>query len=398
MPVDPGFAKFLGRSMWEISWLEDDQALTAPQLWAARARRDAFDALHYGCDGLMGIHWRTRELDPAFSALAKAGWSQAGWSAGWHGGGAPGADSPPVKDFYLDWAGHEFGQDVATRAAKIFSRLDGNMPRPADWLHGPGCVKAETNSWAEVSRDYAFVDEFAALAPQVKGAGDRERYDWWLKSFQYARAMAKVSCVWVRAYNAVVYAMDATNSAEGARLARETAVPLRRELISDLTEAYGLLLATVSSPGELGTIANWEQHIFPMMLNKPGAGLAGLLGENLADDLQMPRHYTGPLRLIVPTVRGSYYRGEQLSLKVLVLSAEPPADPVVHWRALGQGVWREFPARHQARGVWRAAFPADATSALGLEYYLTEGGAGQPPAIWPPSAPEFGQTLSALEK
>jgi hypothetical protein len=397
-PVDPGFAKVKGRSKWEISWLEDDQALTAPQLWAARTRRDAFDALRYGCDGLMGIHWRTRELDPAFSALAQAAWSQAGWSAGWPAAATAENDSPPVKDFYLDWAAHEFGEGAGAAAAEIFSRLDGHTPRPADWLHGPGCVKVETNSWEEVSKDYTFVDEFAALAPRVKGAGNRDRYDWWLKSFQYARGMARVSCIWTRAYNAVVYAADATNAAEGLRLAREVALPLRRELITNLTEVYGLLLATVSNPGELGTIANWEQHIFPMMLNKPAAGLQYILGENLPADAQLPRNYSGSLRLIVPTVRTSFYRGEKLSLKVLVLSADPPPDPVLHWRPLGRGEYQEAPVQHIARGVYRAAFPAGAATVLGLEYYLTVGPANQPQAIWPPTAPETGQTLSAMER
>ena len=54
-PVDPVFARIPGRSKWAIPWLEDDPALTSPQLWVGRMRRDAADALRYGCDGLMGI-------------------------------------------------------------------------------------------------------------------------------------------------------------------------------------------------------------------------------------------------------------------------------------------------------------------------------------------------------
>ena len=44
-PVDPGFARIEGRSLWAIPWMEDDPALTSPQLWAGRMRRDAADAL-----------------------------------------------------------------------------------------------------------------------------------------------------------------------------------------------------------------------------------------------------------------------------------------------------------------------------------------------------------------
>ena len=79
-PVEPGFAKVQGRPKWAIPWMEDDPGLTMPQLWAGRMRRDAYDALQYGCTGLMGIHWRTRILGPNVSALAKAAWDQSGWS------------------------------------------------------------------------------------------------------------------------------------------------------------------------------------------------------------------------------------------------------------------------------------------------------------------------------
>ena len=36
-------------------------------------RRDAGDAMAYGCTGLLGIHWRTRVLGPNVAALARVG-------------------------------------------------------------------------------------------------------------------------------------------------------------------------------------------------------------------------------------------------------------------------------------------------------------------------------------
>ncbi|HSQ75023.1 MAG TPA: hypothetical protein VLT13_05675, partial [Bacteroidota bacterium] len=69
-PVDPDFVRIAGRPLWAIPWLEDDPALILPQLWAGRMRRDAADALSFGCTGLIGIHWRTRVLSPNIAALA----------------------------------------------------------------------------------------------------------------------------------------------------------------------------------------------------------------------------------------------------------------------------------------------------------------------------------------
>jgi hypothetical protein len=79
-PVEAGFARVEGRPQWAIPWLEDDPGLTIPQLWVGRMRRDAADALAYGCSGLLGIHWRTRVLGPNVSALAKAAWDQKPWN------------------------------------------------------------------------------------------------------------------------------------------------------------------------------------------------------------------------------------------------------------------------------------------------------------------------------
>ena len=88
-PVDAQFVNIKGRPKWAMPWLEHDQCLTSPELRAGRMRGDAYDALQYGCTGLIGTHWRTRVLAMNFSALAQAGWNQDGW-------GEPGPK--PVKE------------------------------------------------------------------------------------------------------------------------------------------------------------------------------------------------------------------------------------------------------------------------------------------------------------
>ena len=81
VPVDPAFARIQGRPKWAIPWLENDLSMSNPEMWVGRMRKDAADALRYGCTGLMGIHWRTRDVGPELSALAQAAWDQSGWAA-----------------------------------------------------------------------------------------------------------------------------------------------------------------------------------------------------------------------------------------------------------------------------------------------------------------------------
>lgn len=501
-PVEPGFANVTGRPKWAIPWMEDDPNLCAVQLWVGRMRKDAADALRYGCTGLLGIHWRTRVLGPNVSALAQAAWDQRGWSKpeaapppeparveGPDGGnnaafagntiadtdeptiyqtvrygvaayrlampngkyavtlkfsephykeagkrvfgvkvqgkpvidkldifarvgqnkaldftfpdvevtngwmditfvpdvefpsiaaivveGAAGkkkincggpaykdyaADPPgagpsapkdrflPTDDFYRDWATAEFGRDVADRAAAIFQKIDGHVPEATGWTDGPGGIRPNEKPIAEVLKAYAFVDELAALRPQVRGAGSLERFDYWLSNFRYMMAVEKVRCAW--------HAKD--DAAMKAALA----------------EVYQHLLPTVGTPGELGTVANWEQHNLPAL------------------KVDLPKTYTGPTRVIVPTRRTSLAPGEPLNLKVIVLSAQPPKSAAVRWRTMGTGEYADVPLTPLARGVYTAKLtPKDGAD---MEYYVEVTPAAGEAVRWPASAPAINQTV-----
>ena len=544
-PVEEGFASVSGRGKWAIPWLEDDPGLTAPQLWVGRMRRDAADALRYGCDGLMGIHWRTRVLGPAVSALAQAAWEQESWiksypprvplerTAGPVGGkqarfafkkiagtadeplyqdvrydlaayhlsvpktacdvtlkfcepnyneagkrvfgvklqdrqviehldilakvgkdhaldytftnigitngwldieftrevefpavaaivvtakdfirkincGGPDykdyeADWPETKietqtyaaskDFYADWAQAQFGKEIAAPAAALFEKIDCHLPRPADWIGGPGGIRPDNRPWAEVSRQYSFVEELASLRPQVKGAGQRERFDYWLGTFRYLRAMAQVNCTWAVFTNALGVVKAEKDLAQQKSLARDKVLPIRRELVQQTGEVYQHLLATLSNPGELGVLANWEQHLLPDLLDKPGAELAKLLGEPLPEDANPTKLYRGPTRIIVPTQRTSLGTKETFNLKVLILSEKDPASAVFHWRHLGRFGYQKLPLVHVARGVWNVRVPPEAIEGTDWEYYIKVVPEKGKPVYFPPTTPQLNRTV-----
>lgn len=546
-PVEPGFAAVMGRPKWAIPWMEDDPDLTAPQLWAGRMRRDAADALAYGCTGLMGIHWRTRTLGPNVAALADAAWDQHGWNPradgkplppeprppeGPDGGkfagtrakiagaadptvyqsvrydveayhldvpngsytvtlrfvepaykepgkrvfgvklqgrpvidqldlfakvganraldytfkdvavadgrmtidfvrivehpciaaieiagsvtrkincGGPAyrdfqADWPPsisrremnflpIADFYADWALAQFGPEAARELAALFTRIDGHLPRPADWVKGPGGLKPDPRPWAEVAKQYAFVDDMAALQGRIQGAGNRERFDYWLETFRYLRAMGQVDCQWAACNRALAEAKAAAARKDVAaqrRIAREMALPRRRELIARVAEAHQHLLATLTTTGELGTVTNWQQHIWPTLIEGSGRELAGLLGEELPADAQPGADYVGPPRLVVPVVRTSLMAGEPLRLKVIVAGAKPDAASL-YWRPLGGAAFTAVPLEHVARAVYRVTLPAAAAS-TDFEWYI-EARLPDVKLVYPATAPQLNQSV-----
>jgi hypothetical protein len=531
-PVDPMFSRISGRSKWAIPWLEDDPALTSPQLWAGRMRKDAVDALAYGCDGLLGIHWRTRILAPNISALAQAAWDQKPWGNslspvesegpingvyvsspqssiagtaeepiyrdirdrvyGYHltvpngnynltlkfcegeikeknrrvfdisvqgkkvlekldifaqvgsdraldrlfkniaaengrldiefadrihypciagiviegkefsrkincGGGAYQdyeADWPetpryaPTLDFYEDWAAHQFGQDVAAEAAAIFARIDGHLPQPNVWT-GPGGLKPDLRPWEEVQKEYRFVDELASLEPRIAGQGSTERFIYWLDSFMYMREMAHLECLWAEYDKAKEAVKSQADEMAGADLAARTLLPIRERLVTTVKALYGYLLATVSNPGEMGTIANWEQHLLPAILLKPGVELQKILKQELLASAQLSNSYDGPPRVIVPTVRTLLAPGEALSLRVMILASGQPAEAALYWRGMGTGRYAAVPLQKIARGVYRVTCPDTSGD---LEYYIKVRFNAEE-IFFPATAPRTNQTV-----
>ncbi len=555
-PVEPGFARISGRPKWAIPWLEDDPGMTIPQLWAGRMRKDAADALKYGCNGLMGIHWRTRILAPNVSALAQAAWDQSGWSEeptqaisdsaakkpeGADGGqaaqfpanaiadtqvapvyqtvrydvnayhldvpngvyqvtlqlcephyGEPGkrvfgakvqgttlfehldmfakvgnnraldfmvndvsihngrlvieflrevefpciagivikgttaaanqfagqpyqrkincggsayqdyeADLPtwagsspsrflPVTDFYADWAHAEFGPEAAEPIAAIFTRLDGRLPRPADWVTGPGSIRPDGRPWQQVQRDYAFVDELAALRPRIVGRGSLERFDYWLNNFRYLRAIADVNCTWASFNDALAKVAAEQDPQTQQRLARELALPRRKELVTAFAEMQQHLLATVTNSGEMGNVSNWQQQTLPVLLTAPGKELARLLGEQLPADAMPTKEYSGEPRLFVTEVRTGLVAGETLKLTVILLGLKPQTAEL-HWRPLGTGVYAKMPLTHVARSVYTVVLPVEAAAA-DFEYYV-QATTSDKSLMFPPTAPAINQTV-----
>jgi hypothetical protein len=545
-PVDAGFAEVQGRSKWAIPWMEDDPALSSPQLWVGRMRRDAADALRYGCDGLMGIHWRTRALGPNVSALAQAAWQQGAWADAYHavapaieppsavgpvggqvaafpnnpiadtsdaplyqtvrynlsayhlpasnglckvtlkfcephynaagirvfdvklqgqtvltnldvfarvgknraldysytnvvvtngwvsidfvprvefpciaaiavegdgfatkvncGGPAYGdyaADAPATEppkpvlpatgDFYADWASHQFGPEAGPAAAAIFQKIDGELPKPCTWVDGPGGIQPDKRPWEQVRKEYDFVDEFGALRPLVRGAGNRERYDYWLNTFACLRAVGEVNCT-CGEYNRVMEKVKRQKDAAAQKeMARQLALPVRVKLVGLVAVVFDHLLGTVSTTGELGTVANWNQHNLPGLLTKPGEELAKLLGEPLPTNAQLARSYHGPTRIIVPTTRTSLAADEPLKLKVIVLAQTPPHAASLHWRKLGERRFKRIPLTPVARGVYFVQLPAGGKD--DFEYYVQVEAKGSEPVYFPATAPKGNQTV-----
>lgn len=315
----------------------------------------------------------------------------------------------PAEDFYVDWARAEFGSEAAEPVAKLFAKLDGGpdmgigkrrdsyLPRPSTWVDGPGGIQPDNRPWDQVKEEYAFVDDLATLRSKVRGSGNLERFDCWLNTMRYLRTVGQINCTWGRFNAALGKVKKEQDKDKQKQLARETLLPIRRELVEQVAQAHALLLASITTTGGMGTVANWQQHLLPSLLTQPGRELADILGEPLPADAMPADSYDGPLRLMVPTARASLTAGEDLRLKVIAVGAKVPGKGSVYWRSLGKGTFEKVPLEHIARGVYSARIPAAQIANNDIEYYV-QASVGANTVRFPATAPVLCHTVVVMPK
>lgn len=315
--------------------------------------------------------------------------------------GVPGKDrTMPVEDFYIDFARASFGRSVAEEAGRILASVDGvNMPEPSGWIGGPGGVKVEKAPWAQVRARYGFVDELARLRRRVEGAGNLERFDYWLNTYRCMAAMAEAGCLRGQLDQTMAAIKVQEDPAKKTDLAQQ-ALAFRVALARTWERMVSLQVAATDTAGEMGTVANLEQHTRKRLnfLGAHDAELAAALGSPLPDTCQPSEAYTGPARIIVPTVRTLIEPGESLTLKVIIIAPggeqrkPTPATGHVLWRPMGRGAFSKMPLTHVARGVYRAELPPMPAGTEAFEYYI-EANHEATRLVYPATAPAMNQTV-----
>ncbi len=317
----------------------------------------------------------------------------------------------PIDDFYRDWASHSFGSKVSLPLAKLFTSLDGGpgknynknqtrLPRPANWLAGPGGIPANRTPWTQEQKKYTFVKKMAALRKQVKGPGNLARFDYWLNQFRYLRQVGKLGCQRGQ-LDIIMQQLKKQKRPDLKKSLAQKALKIRIEMARSWEQMMTYLLAAVDTTGGMGTIANLEQHVRrnnrnPAMrcLDYYDKTLAAALGQKLPEQIHPTTRYLGKARLIVPTVRTQLQRGESLTLKIIILDNNRPKSSAIYFRTMGRGYWHHLKLKHINRGVYTVTLPPAGNDTL--EYYIRVVLKNGTSLQWPPSAPKLNQTIVTI--
>lgn len=308
-----------------------------------------------------------------------------------------------VEDFYADWAKAQFGKEVAKQMADLFVSLDGNskvktigqreanLPRPSDWLGGPGGIFPDSRSWDDVQIDYNFIDKMENMQTDVRGTGNLDRFEYWLNQFRYLRAIGKFRCTMYSYNKAMEKVRNEIDPDLQKKLIKENVFPFRKQEIEDLGEIHKHLLNSVSTTGGLGTVTNWQQHSIPKLIEETGRELVKILGEELPSAMNPSKSYSGNERMIITTIRSSIDADEPFQLKIIFLGKKPKSA-AFYWRSMGNGNYKKIDLKHITRNSYGIVLSPDLIQG-DFEYYIKAVSDKNKNLFFPATAPVLNQTV-----
>lgn len=392
-PVEKPYGAMKDRPSWVIGWAEDDGTAGAHcctcwdlQLWVERMLINSSDAFHYGCEGMMAIHWRTAAISPNITALARAGWD---FGDGNIANVSPiDGHIPGMDAYWTDWGRGVFGGDTGADVGRLIQKFDGGHPRINELITGG----AKTED-ASISEFFAPLREMELLRPRIDGAGNLERFDYW---FNFIRASYLRVRTWILA-DRITSKMNEANAIQEAGekvcFVRKEVLPLRVEISRNYEDMIEAFVNCAKSPGEIGTIASIESGSRGRIVSSHDAAITEINGEPLPDETAINTTYRGAPRIFVSAKCTQIAIGESLEIRAFVLAGSKCAGVNLYWRTLGEGTFKKVVATHRARQAYRVALPAQSDGAV--EYYLEATLDDNQKILWPATAPSINQTVVA---
>jgi hypothetical protein len=392
-PIEKSYGAMPNRPKWFIGWAEDDDAAGAHcctcwdlQLWVERMFANSTEASRYGCEGMMAIHWRTAAIAPNISALSQAGWSIDTAGAVDASSSTVGSKMPGMDAFWSDWGRSMLGGDAGAEAGRAMQKLDGGHLGINALIRGG----ARTTD-AQISEFFAPVRELEVLRPRLKGAGNVERYEYWLHLVRASELRVRT---WVLAARLAAKMKEANAIHEADRkrgFVRKELLPLRCDLARSYENLIAAFVNCAKSPGEIGTISSIESGSRERIVSSQDGAIAHILGEPLPPEAAVSTAYRGTPRIFVSARRTQANVGEPQEIRAFVLSGAQCSGVNLYWRSLGASSFKKLAAIHRSRQAYRVALPARSPDTL--EYYLEAALDHGQIVRWPANAPSVNQTV-----
>jgi len=347
------------RTRWPIPWLELDGDQWHPQPFVATYEPMMRDILAGGSQGVLGIHWRTRDIEENLAYMIAAAWNP----------------QLTAEQFFADLAARCYPPAIAGRMAGIHRELDALGYR---WIGGPGQAECAPFGWgpgepAKVAALKELRQRVAALQDQAGRSQDRLRWllgvmDWVL-AFQEAQTTALAA--------EQLLAGDARDPQRSAEAARQALELLDSGVMERALQTFATRLSTRGEHGVLATINTKAVAAWRRLRQRA----AEAVGSDAPAPPTVP--WTPPPGVVMPRLLTSVPGGTSIELLPIVLGGGPAR---MCYRPLGTAGWKETPLEPVRGWVRRGVIPAEEVVEPGLEYAFVTGSASPDRPAWGPKA------------
>ncbi|MCX6620480.1 MAG: twin-arginine translocation signal domain-containing protein [Acidobacteria bacterium] len=403
-PVHEVFGKLGGRERWPIPWLEDDPAMWQPQFHVHRFEKDLDRAHRFGCQGMLGIHWRHRIVDPTAGFQARYSWE----------------NKPSPADYYQAYArtqaagerGRRLGRvlEAADRDRSILSTFGGlgkdghaiERQFSGDYSEAFEFWRNHTPDDAVVQSQKQVVAALRAIAGEVQSPAEKERVEYLTCHVEFLVPYSEAWILAQRLHHVVKAAAELKKggNADGARAkVLQDGVPLWLKLAPEVRRVMLLYQSIVATRNDQGQLASMHNKLVRLALVRLRLSMKEFLGELPVEVEQLYGQVSKPdpkavPRIVVPTRPTLFAKGERVRLLIIVPGAESVSGVSLHTRLPG-GEWAVHRARLLGRKTYEAVLgPFPATSEM-VEYYVTaEADANK--LVAPPSAPAAAYTATLV--
>jgi hypothetical protein len=389
-PVNEVFGQLGSRERWPIPWLEDDPSMWLAQFHVNRFKRDVDLADRYGCQGMLGIHWRHRIVDPTATFFARAMWDKAyqpdahyaAYAKSQASGERAGKYGRILSDIDRNQTLLRTGSDVMKDGHVVQTEFSGDYSEAFEYWSTSKVSEKVRASQQQAARELRAVTD---SAPAI----EKDRMEHVTRHVEF---MAHYAEAWIhaQALNEVLKRAVALRKekrqGEAKALVEKEGLPIWLKLAPEVRQAILRFHGAVSTRNDMGTLASMQNKFVRIALDRLPLSMAEFLDamptevEAAVKDARKPDTET-PARVIVPVRPTMLGKGEKV--RILAVIPGPGVVGPVHFRlrpaGAGQtGQWTELKSKLLGRRTWEAWLELPAAAGAVIEYEVAASVSGKP--------------------
>lgn len=379
------FGKLEGRERWPIPWLEDDPSMWLPQFHVHRFERDMNRALKLGSQGLLGIHWRHRVVDPTAGFQARFSWDE----------------NLTPAEYYRVYARTQAAGGRADKLAQVLMETDRDRKLlctfTGEYKDGHAVTREYSGDytegftfWNDYPPERAVVESrkqvaaaLRALADEAASPVERERVEYLAGHVEFLVPYAEA---WTLAHQmhqvlkAAAELKKIGQTDEARNKVRSEAVALWLRLAPEVRSAMLRFQSIVATRNDLGTLASMHNKFVRLALIRLRLSMKEYLNPLPSDTENLFKQVTLPdpqakARLFVPTRPSLLSKNERIRPTIVCTGT---GKVQLHTRIRGSSEWVKTPAKPLARKTHEATLGPFQTGAAFIEYFVSCGDQNSP--------------------